>query len=279
MAGLVLEGGSFRGIFSAGLMDALLDHGIMFDYVIGVSAGISNGVSYVSKQKGRNLEILQKFRNDKRYMSKRNMLTNKSIFGMDFVFDEVPNRLVPFDYDTYQTFSGKVRVGITDAVTGEAVYKDGHHLDKKFTLLRATCAIPMLFPAVTIDGRAYFDGGLADSIPIRQSIKDGNVKNLVVLTQPKGFVKTQSKNAQWMAKYYHKKFPGVTATLLNRPKMYNDTLRYIEHLEREEPDNILVLQPAYALSSMEKDVATLEKTYQHGYDIAVRNMERIRALL
>lgn len=176
MAGSVLEGGSFRGIFSAGVIDALLDYDVKFEYVIGVSAGISNATSYISMQKGRNMDIMRQYRNDKLYMSKMNFLKSKSLFGVDFIFDEIPNRLIPFDWEQYLKFDGTIKIGITDAMTGKSVYKDGIRLDRQCTFLRATCAIPVLFPPIIIDGTPYYDGGLSDSIPIKQAILDGNEK-------------------------------------------------------------------------------------------------------
>ena len=131
MPSLILEGGTLRPIFSAGVMDALLDNNITFPYCIGVSAGITNGVSYISKQKGRNLEVVTKYRNDNRYLSYRNFLRCKSIFGLDFVFDEIPNNLIPFDMDTYRKYPGKVLVGVTNAHTGKTEYLNGKDLDDK----------------------------------------------------------------------------------------------------------------------------------------------------
>ena len=176
MPSLILEGGTLRPIFTAGILDALLDNNISFPYCIGVSAGITNGVSYLSKQKGRNLEIIMKYRNDKRYLGYGNFLKCKSLFGLDFVFDEIPNKLVPFDMDTYKKYPGKVLVGVTNAKTGETEYLDGKELDDKATLLRATCAIPIFFPVIKINNNEYYDGGLCDPIPVRKAIEDGNKK-------------------------------------------------------------------------------------------------------
>ena len=279
MAGLVLEGGSLRGIFSAGIMDALLDNGIHFDYVIGVSAGITNGVSYISGQPKRNLNIIKKYRNDNRYLSKRNLLRCGSIFGLNFIFDEIPNKLELFDWDAYSNFNGRVRVGVTDAMSGEAVYMDGKQMDKKCTMLRATCAIPLCFPPIVVGGRKYFDGGLSDSIPIRQSIADGNKQNLVILTQPKGYIKTQGKSAKLIRFLYKRKFPGMVRVVQERSEMYNNTIAYIEELQEKTPNDVLVLQPDYSLSSFESDVTVLEKTYHHGYEIAIKNLDKIRALV
>ena len=187
MPGLVLEGGTFRPVFSCGVMDALLDHDIMFDYVVGVSAGITYAISYLSRQRGRNLEVLRRYRGDSRYFGVRNLPHDHSIFGTDFVFDTIPNQLIPFDWETYHRYKGRILVGVTNAETGRAEYLDGAKLDRTCTMLRATCAIPLYFPAVQLGGGTFYDGGVADPIPIVRSLHDGNRKNLIVLTQPKSY--------------------------------------------------------------------------------------------
>lgn len=155
MPGLVLEGGTFRPVFSCGVMDALLDNGILFDYVIGVSAGITYAASYLSRQRERNLNVLRQYRGDKRYLGARNLLHDHSIFGTDFVFDTIPNQLLPFDWDTFHSYQGKYLVGVTNAKTGRAEYLNGMRMDRPCTMLRATCAIPIYFPPVRIDGETY----------------------------------------------------------------------------------------------------------------------------
>ena len=170
MPSLILEGGTFRPIFSAGVMDALLDNDIIFPYCIGVSAGITNGVSYISKQKGRNLAVIEQYRNDKRYLGLKNFFSCHSIFGLDFVFNEIPNNLLPFDMDAYQSYSGKILVGVTNAKTGQTEYLDGKDLDENCTILRATCAIPYFFPCIKYKGNEYYDGGICDPIPIRKQL-------------------------------------------------------------------------------------------------------------
>lgn len=171
MTGIVFEGGTFRPIFSCGVMDALLSENILLPYCIGVSAGIADGVSYISKQPQRNLEIMQKYRNDKRYMSRSNWKKNKSIFGLDFVFGEIPDHLIPFDWDTFRSYEGTCLVGVTNAKTGQIEYKNAMDMDEKFTMLRATCALPMFFPAIDLDGQKYYDGGLVDPIPFHLGLR------------------------------------------------------------------------------------------------------------
>ena len=276
MPSLILEGGTLRPIFSAGVMDALLDNNITFPYCIGVSAGITNGVSYISKQKGRNLEVVTKYRNDNRYLSYRNFLRCKSIFGLDFVFDEIPNNLIPFDMDTYRKYPGKVLVGVTNAHTGKTEYLNGKDLDDKATMLRATCAIPLLFPVIKINGKEYYDGGLCDPIPIKKAIADGNTKHLIVLTQPKVYKKELSKKNILVAKLLNKKYPNLKTPLLNRHNHYNETVKFCEQLESE--GKVLILRPEYNLDSFEKDINKLKSSYEHGYNLTINHLSEIKKL-
>ena len=276
MPSLILEGGTLRPIFTAGILDALLDNDIMFPYCIGVSAGITNGVSYISKQKGRNLEILMKYRNDKRYLGYGNFLKCKSLFGLDFVFDEIPNKLVPFDMDTYKKYPGKVLVGVTNAKTGETEYLDGKELDDKATLLRATCAIPIFFPVIKINNNEYYDGGLCDPIPVRKAIEDGNKKHLIILTQPTGYRKELSKKNVFVSKMLSNKYPNLKDAFLTRHENYNATVKFCEELEKQ--GKAIILRPDYKLESFEKDTNKLQSNYQHGYEMAIKHLDKIKSL-
>jgi len=276
MPSLILEGGTLRPIFSSGVMDALLDHDIMFPYVIGVSAGISNGVSYISKQKQRNLQIMEQFRNDPRYLGYRNFLRSRSLFGLDFVFDEIPNKHIPFDHETYQRYEGQVRVGVTNAQTGLTEYMDGMKADRAWTMLRATCAIPLYFPAIEINGGKYYDGGIGDPIPIRKAIEDGHDKHLIVLTQPQGYTKTYSKANGVAAKLLRRKYPMLEELLLTRHIKYNETVAFCEQLERE--GKTVIIRPQFKLNSFEKDYCKLKESCEHGYTLTAGSIEHIRAL-
>ncbi len=278
MPGLILEGGSLRGIFTAGVLDAFLDNNLEFPYIIGVSAGITNGVSYISKQKGRNLEVLQKYRNDKRYLSLRNYFKEKSFFGANFLFDDIPNKLVPFDRENYMNFKGTIKIGLTNATTGKIEYKDGKTINETSDLLRASCSIPFVFPPALVGSTLYFDGGLADSIPIRKSLEDGNKKNLIILTQPLGFQKKLTTGYKIVSKLYKHKYPEISKLLLDRYNQYNETIKFIHQQEKENPENLLVIRPEYQLSSFEKEVPVLEKTYNHGYALGLKYIDKIRAL-
>lgn len=276
MPSLILEGGTFRPVFSSGVMDALLDHDVMFPYCIGVSAGISNGVSYISRQKKRNLEILEKYRNDNRYISYRNYFRCRSLFGLDFVFGEIPATLVPFDWDAYYAYDGKVLVGVTNAHTGLPEYMDGLNMDDQLTMLRATCALPLFFPAIEMNDQKYYDGGLTDPIPIRKAIADGNEKHLIILTQPKGYVKHFSKQNARVGKLLRRKYPNLEQILLTRHEKYNETISFCEQLEKE--GKAVIIRPLSLLNSFEKDINKLRESCQQGYDLANHRMEEIRKL-
>lgn len=278
MPSLILEGGTLRPIFSAGVMDALLDNDIMFPYCIGVSAGISNGISYLSKQKKRNIEIIETYRNDKRYLGFRNYFKCKSLFGLDFVFDEIPNKLIPFDMDTFNTYKGTVLVGVTNAVTGKTEYLDGHNLDAACSILRATCAIPMVFPPIKINDSYYYDGGICDPIPIRKAIEDGNEKHLIILTRPKEYRKKLGKGNIIASKLLNKKFANLKQPLLTRHNIYNETVKFCEKLETEGKAIVIRPNNDQAINSFEKDVDKLRLAYENGYNMAIEKLDEIKKL-
>lgn len=277
MTGIVLEGGTFRPVFSSGVMDALLSENILLPYCIGVSAGIADGVSYISKQPQRNLEIVQKYRNDKRYMSRSNYRKNRSLFGLDFVFGEIPDKLIPFDKDTFFSYKGTCLVGVTNASTGEAEYKNAMEMDDKYTMLRATCALPMFFPAIEMDGEKYYDGGITDPIPVRKALADGCDKLLVVLTQPRGFIKRLGKYDKMGARMLGHKYPELKKAIFRRPELYNETVEYCHELAEE--GKAMIIRPNHALNSFESDVRRLEMSYWHGYRMTKEKMKKIRRFL
>ncbi len=278
MPALVLEGGTFRPTFSCGVMDALLDSGVDFKYLVGVSAGISNSVSYISKQKGRNLEILQKYRNDKRYVGFKNIFTDKSIFGRKFIYETIPRELLPFDFDTFFANPAEFVVGVTNAQTGEMEYINKKDRVNGFMLLQATCALPIAFPPIIYDGKQYYDGGLVDSIPARKAIEDGHEKMLIVLTRTKDYVKTESKGYKVAAALLKKRYPKIAELILTRHIRYNKEVEFCNQLEKEGKAVILRPSEEAQISSFESDLQKLERNYQYGYDIAMENMEKIKAL-
>lgn len=277
MTGLVLEGGTFRPIFSSGVMDALLKEDVLLPYCIGVSAGISDAYSYISRQIGRNLQIVEAYRNDGRYLGARNLLRCRSVFGLDFVFDEIPNRLIPFDMKTFLSYTGRFVVGVTNARTGKSEYLNGLIDDNRFAASRATCAMPLLFPSIRINGQKYYDGGVADPIPAQKALADGCDRLILVLTQPRGYKKRLSRQTRAAARLLGVKYPALAQTLLERHLVYNRQVEFCESLEKE--GRALILRPAAPLDSFEKDVSVLRQTYQQGFDLCAGRMDEIRAFI
>ncbi|WP_297521877.1 patatin family protein [uncultured Clostridium sp.] len=278
MPSLVLEGGSFRGAFSAGVMDALLDNEIMFPYCIGVSAGISNCFSYVSKQKERNIRVLEKYRNDKRYIGVKNFIKHRSLFGLDFIFDEIPNKLDLYDYDTFRAYEGKIIVGVSNILTGRAEYLDGKEIDKPCTMARATCAIPILFPIISIGENKYYDGGLCDPIPVQKAIDDGNEKHLIILTSPDGYRLGAERINKVASRLLKKKYPKIVDSFLTRHIKYNETLDLCERLELEGKAVIIRPSKEECINGFEKDIKKIKKIYNHGYNVGIENVEKIKKL-
>lgn len=277
MTGLVLEGGTFRGIYSAGIMDAFLEAEIEFPYVVGVSAGISNGLSYVSKQFGRNIEILEKFRNDKRYIGVGNYRKQKSLFGLDFVYGDIPREHVPFDYETFRRYTGKCLVGVTNALTGKPEYLDAMEDGEDFQFLRASCAIPGYFPAIMINDTPYYDGGLASPIAVKQALKDGCSKVVIILTQPEGFVKKCGKGNIFMSQVIKKKYPQIEMLLLARHRIYNKQIEFCNELERR--GKAIIFRPEYKLDSFESNTETLRESWQMGYEMGKKRLDEVRSFI
>ncbi len=276
MPAVLFEGGTFRAAFSSGVMDALLDAQIMFPYCIGVSAGSADAASYISRQRGRNIEILEKYRNDKRYLGKRNLWKEKSMFGIQFAFRDVPNIHVPFDMETFRKYEGQFLIVATDAQTGKPHYFTQEDVDEDYDVFHATCALPGIIPPATIGGRDYFDGGISDPIPIGKVLADGNDKVLIVLTRQKGYFKSCRKRDIMIARRMERRYPAAARCLVNRHRKYNHSVRVCERLE--EQGKAVILRPDAALDSMEKDVKVLRRTWQNGYDKAMERIGQIRSL-
>lgn len=264
-AGLVLEGGGMRGVYTAGVLEYFMEKDLYFPYNIGVSAGASNAVSYLARQKGRNRIVNIDYITHPEYLSFRNYIKKRQLFGMDFIFDVIPNKLVPFDYDSFYKAKEKFVVGTTDCVTGETVYYNNQeHGKDMLTILRASCSLPFIAPIVPYDNRSLLDGGISDPIPLMQAEKDGYTKNVVILTRNRGYKKKPSKN-NWISKKSYKNYPGLLDKMESRGNDYNKTLDYL--FEQEEKGNVFIIQPTNPLKvgRMEKNRDRLQELYNEGY--------------
>ena len=275
--GLVLEGGGMRGVYTTGALDCFQDNGLTFDYVIGVSAGACHATSYLSGQRGRSFQINVEYSQDKRYISLGNYLRTKSVFGMDFIFHEIPDRLLPFDYEAMSKNPTEFVVGVTDVLTGQPFYFTIPKTDMVNTVVAASSAIPIFSPRVEIEGKQYLDGGTTDPIPVKKSLEDGCDKVVVILTRPRGYQK-QPEGFRKIYRRKFKKYPAMAEALDRRHEIYNDTLKFIETLEKEGRAIVLAQTSPIPIGRFEKDPAKLRALYELGMKDAANRLDEIRAL-
>lgn len=277
MPSLILEGGTFRTIYTAGVLDAFIENDLEFPYVVAISAGAINACSYASKQKERTYRIFHTYRHDKRYMGVRNFFTDKSYFGLDFSYNVIPNELDLFDWETFRQYNGTIEFGVTNAYTGKVEYMNAFEMDTACTMLRATCALPMFFPEILINDTPYFDGGLADPVPIKRAESLGYTKHILILTRPKGYRKEMDWQSKIAINSFRKKYPRLAKTMLERVDKYNETMAYIEQLEAE--GHVFVFRPNYALKSFEKKKEVFTETYKMGYTQALSQMDALKQFI
>ena len=278
--GMVLEGGAVRTIYSTGVCDALLTRSLMTDYVIGVSAGIAYGVSYVSRQPRRNLDIMVNYINDKRYMGMGNLLRrdNRAYFGLEFVYSTIPNQLVPFDYDTFAAYPGEVEAVVTNLDTGAAEYFPLDRRDDKFKLLQATCALPFLFPVFNIQGRPCMDGGAADAIPYERAFAKGCDRVIVVLTRERDYVRRPEK-LQPLIDLAYRKYPKFCDTMRRRADAYNEARQKLFRLEREGRALVFTPTSTEGFHRTERDVDKIKALWKDGWDQGLARLDEAEAFL
>lgn len=276
--GLVLEGGAMRGLFSAGVMDVLMENDIWPDGVIGVSAGAAFGCNMKSKQPGRVLRYNQKLAHDWRYASLRSLLMTGDYFGGEYAYHYMPRHIDYFDVDTFRENPMEFWAVCTNVGTGKAEYKRLTEVDDTcLEYIRASASMPIAARIVTVEGKKLLDGGIADSIPLRFFREQGYERNLVVLTQPEGYVKKQNSLMRLMRMWLHR-HPRIVRALENRHIMYNEELAYIR--EEEKKPNTLVLRPKGKLTigHISHDPAEMQATYEQGREVALEKLEEIKAL-
>lgn len=275
--GLVLEGGAMRGLFTAGVLDVLMEHDIWPDGVIGVSAGAAFGCNMKSKQPGRALRYNKNLVNDWRYSSLRSLLTTGDYFGGDYAYHYVPRHIDYFDVDTFSKNPMKFWVVCTNVDTGKAEYKRLTEVDyDSLEYIRASASMPIAARIVTVDGKKMLDGGIADSIPLRFFQQQGYEKNLVVLTQPAGYVKRRSPLMPLM-RMWLRRHPRIVQALEDRPAMYNAELDYVK--EEESKGKTLVLRPRNKLTigHISHNPDDMQMTYDQGREVALEHLKEIKA--
>lgn len=265
--GLVLEGGGMRGVFTCGVLDYFLDQGITFPYTVGVSAGACNGLSYMSGQRGRakysNIDMMEKYQ----FIGMKYLWTQHSILDQKLLYQDFPERLVPYDFEAYSNNPGEFEMVTTNCLTGKACYlsekKDWYRM---IAIARASSSLPYVCPIAYVDGIPMLDGGIVDSIPVERARSLGYEKNVVVLTRNKGYRK-KTKDLR-IPHFIYKKYPRLRVVLSRRCSCYNEQLELVERLEEE--GKIIVIRPEnpVVVDRIEKNIKKLEDLYQEGYECA-----------
>lgn len=279
--GLVLEGGAHRTVFSCGVMDALLDSGIHADYVIGSSAGITYAISYISRQHGRNREMLRRYVRNPKYAGFQHLLNpfNRAYYNLRFLFDTIPNKLLPFDYTTFYKFKGEALAAVTNIRTGQAEYLKVTGDDPQWRVLQATCALPLLFPPIAINGEKYADGGVADSIPFDKAISDGCDRTIVVLTRERSYRKKQESMMNFAAKQQRRKHPEYAEAMLLRHERYNEAIDKLSQLSQNGEVYVIAPEDTLGVGRTDKRVDRLMALYAQGYACTMQQMPSLRKYL
>ena len=264
---LVLEGGGLRGVFTCGVLDCFMDHGVRFPFTVGVSAGACNGLSYMSGQRGRAKKSNIDLMDEHRYVGFKYLLTQGCIMDFKLLFEDFPEKIIPYDYDAYFSNPDRFVMVTTNCITGKAEYfEEKKSSERVMDIVRASSSLPFVSPITYVDGIPMLDGGIVDSIPVEYAINQGYDKLVVILTRNKGYRKKE--NRMHLAKVTYRKYPNLRKALQERNATYNRTMDLIERLESE--GKITVIRPLkpVEVGRMEKDTNKLKALYQEGYDIA-----------
>lgn len=267
--GLVLEGGGMRGIFTIGVLDNFMDRGIKFPYIIGVSAGACNALSYISGQRGRakytNTELLA----ERKYIGFKYLLTKRNIMDFDLLFHELPEKIYPYDYDALARSSERFEVVTTSCITGKACYLQEKNDPKRvIDLVKASSSLPFVCPISYVDGEPMLDGGIADSIPIERALSQGFDNNLVVLTRNISYRKPYKPTK--VPFFFYRKYPNAKKAIRLRNSIYNKEIELVEQMEKE--GSVAVLRPIKPIEvgRMERDTDKILALYNEGYDLAAQ---------
>lgn len=277
-AGLVLEGGGMRGVYTAGVLDFFIDQDLYFSDIYGVSAGACHMCSYVSQQRERAYRVNVDYLEDKNYCSMYSLLKTGNLFGAEMCYDKIPNELDPYDYEAFGRYKGNAYAVVTNIETGKAEYIRMEDMHKDIIAIQASASLPLVSKNVYINGVPYLDGGVADAIPIMKSLQDGNKKNVVIMTKEVGYRRKPSSNMMAIRLRY-RKYPELVKDMERRHIVYNKTLDFLE--EHEKKGHIFVIRPKEdcGVGRIEKDKDKLRTLYQMGYDDAKASFEDLKKYL
>lgn len=270
---LVLEGGGMRGVFTSGVLDAFMKHDLTFPYIVAVSAGACNGMSYVSHQPRRarisNIDYLARYK----YIGLRHLVTQGCIFDRELLYDKFPNQYLPFDFDTFFSSPMTFEMVTTNCLTGQPMYlSERHDRQRALDIVRASSSLPYVSKIVDVDGIPMLDGGIVDSIPLQHAIDMGHPTNVLVLTRNRGYRNT-GKDMK-IPRFIYRKYPRLRVALSRRLAAYNAQLEYVERMEDE--GRVICIRPEHPMEvdRIEKDIAKLERLYEEGFALGERFCEK-----
>ena len=268
-SGLILEGGGMRGIFTIGVLDNLMDRGIRFPYIIGVSAGACNGLSYMSHQRGRakyaDIDLLKEYN----YIGMKYLLTKGNIMDFDLLFHKFPEEINPYDYDKLASSPERYEMVTTSCITGKACYFEEKKNPKRvIDIVKASSSLPFVCPITYVDGEPMLDGGISDSIPLERAMSLGYDNNLVILTRNHGYRKPQK--ASKVPFFFYRKYPNIKAAIRGRNAMYNKQMELVEAMENEGRVQVLRPMKPVEVGRIERNIDKLLALYQEGYDLAAQ---------
>ena len=275
--GLALEGGAMRGLYTAGILDVWIEQGIRVDGLFGVSAGAIFGANLFSGQKGRGLRYNLRYMPDKRYMSLRSLLTTGDLISRDFAYFRISKELDPFDEAAFERYGGEFYAVATNVMTGEPECIRVDNVMEQLEVLRASAALPFVSKMVELNGRRYLDGGVSDSIPVRECLERGYDRVVVILTQPADYRKQPMNPA--LIRLCYARYPKLREALLRRHDVYNAQCEEVARLEAE--GRVFVIRPESALGigRLERDPARLQAVYDRGTADGLRTLPVLRAYL
>lgn len=283
--GLIIEGGGMRGIYGCGVLDGFLENNIRIRYAIGVSAGTANMASYMANQMLRNYRFYTQYAFDERYMGVKSYIKTGSFFGMDFIFDELTNNVDPIDYKTLLEPENEFYIVATNAETGEAKYFSHEDMaaayakhDTSNAMFKASSSVPLMCKPVEIDGVKYFDGGVADSIPVERALLDGCDKVIAILTRPRSFVKEPEKGKQVYTEVL-KDYPKTIEALNNRHVVYRNSMNILLELEKSGDAMLFFPQNLHGVNLYSRNRPALEKLYHDGRHEAESRIDELRRFL
>ena len=274
-----MEGGAMRGLFTCGIIDVFMENGIVFDGAVGISAGAVFGCNYKSGQIGRPLRYNTTYCNDPRYCSFRSLIKTGDLYGAEFCYTQIMHVLDPFDTESFKNNPMEFYVGATDIESGKCTYHlctDG--LEEDTLWFRASASMPLVSRPVEIKGHLYLDGGMTDSIPYEFMVSKGYDRNVVILTQPKGFVKKSNKLLP-LFRTVNRKYPKIAQVMAVRHLRYNHEVEEVE--KDEKRGKAYIIRPAESLNigKIEKDPDELRRVYEIGRQTALEQLESIRAFM